>query len=63
MNNKIIGNALIILGFALMYWGYEAYNEAVAQVHNTAGGGAPLQTWIGVIMGMINVFVGYRKLK
>lgn len=58
MKNKVIGSMLIILGFLLIIWGYDAFNSPETQ----AGGSVPVQAWVGMIGGIINIFVGMKKL-
>jgi len=58
MNKRIIGIMLIMMGMALIVWGYNYYNAAQLQLETSV----PLQTWMGMIGGVINIFVGIRKL-
>jgi len=62
MNNKIIGIMLIIMGMALVMWGYNYYHAAQVQIGTVMGSAIPIQTWMGMIGGVINIFVGIRKL-
>jgi len=63
MNSKLVGVFLIIMGIMLIVWGYDMYDSVDSQVSRALGGGIPFQTWVGVICGSINVFVGILKVK
>jgi len=62
MNKRITGIMLIIMGMALIMWGYNYYHAAQLEIGKVIGGDIPMQTWLGMIGGVINVFVGIRKL-
>jgi len=62
MKDKVIGAMLIILGFLLIIWGYDAFNSPETQATRALGGSVPLQVWVGLLGGAINIFVGMKKL-
>jgi len=63
MNNKIMGIMLIILGTALIIWGYDMYHSPENQIGRALTGSVPIQAFVGMIGGAINVVVGISKLK
>ena len=63
MNNKIIGVVLIILGVALVAWGYNIYDSFGSQVSRTLSGGEPIEAWAGMVGGAICILIGIFKLK
>jgi uncharacterized membrane protein YidH (DUF202 family) len=63
MNNKIIGIMLIVFGVALIVWGYDMYNSPSSQIASSITGNVPIQAFVGMIGGAINVIVGISKLK
>ena len=63
MNNKIIGIVLIIVGVALVLWGYNIYDSAGSQVSRALSGDTPLEAWAGMVGGAICLVVGIIKVK
>lgn len=63
MNNKIIGVVLIILGVALVAWGYNIYDSFGSQVSRTLSGDTPIEAWAGMVGGAICILIGIFKLK
>ena len=63
MSNKIIGVALIIVGVALVAWGYNIYDSFGSQVSRTLSGDAPIEAWAGMVGGAICIIIGIFKLK
>ena len=63
MNNKIIGIVLIVIGIALIMWGYDVYDAAVSQLSRAFSGDTPIEAWAGIIGGAICVLIGIKKLK
>lgn len=63
MNDKLVGLLLIIMGIALMVWGYDKYDSVSSQASRIIGGGVPIESWVGLIGGAINIFVGVMKVK
>lgn len=59
--NRIMGAILIVLGVFLILWGYDTYSSPATQLSRSLGGTMPLQVWVGIIAGIMNLFVGYRK--
>lgn len=63
MNNKIIGIILVIAGAALAVWGYNIYDAASSQVTRALSGETPVEAWVGMVGGIVCVFVGLTRLK
>jgi uncharacterized membrane protein YidH (DUF202 family) len=63
MNNKLIGIALIVIGVALVAWGYNVYDSVGSQVSRTLSGDAPIEAWVGMVAGAICVVIGILKVK
>ncbi len=59
MNTRLMGLLHIIMGIALVVWGYGIYDVGTEQINSAI----PLQAWIGFIVGAMNIFVGITKLK
>ncbi|MEL0627995.1 DUF3185 family protein [Psychromonas aquatilis] len=60
MNNKMMGILLIVFGGMLFVWGYNMYDASTLDVNSNI---PPFRAWVGMIVGGINVFVGFLKLK
>ncbi len=63
MTNKIIGIVLIVVGVALVAWGYNIYDSASSQITRALSGDTPMEAWAGLVGGAICVLVGIVKLK
>ncbi len=63
MKNKIIGIVLIIIGVALVIWGYNIYDSASSQIGRALTGDTPIEAWAGMVGGAICVLVGTLKVK
>ncbi|MEJ2142262.1 MAG: DUF3185 family protein [Gammaproteobacteria bacterium] len=63
MNKKIIGIALIIIGVALVVWGYNIYDSAGSQFSRALSGDTPLEAWAGMVGGAICLVLGILKVK
>ena len=63
MNNRQIGVVLIIIGIALVIWGYNIYDSAGSQVSRALSGDAPLEAWATMIGGAVCAAFGFFKLK
>lgn len=63
MTNKYIGIALIIIGVALAYWGYDVYDSASSQVTRALNGETPIEAWAAMVGGAIAVVIGILKVK
>lgn len=63
MNNRQFGIVLIIVGIALVIWGYNIYDSAGSQVSMAQNGDAPLEAWAAMIGGAVYAAFGYFKLK
>ncbi|MEO2267559.1 DUF3185 family protein [Pseudoalteromonas sp. YIC-656] len=63
MMGKIIGIILIVVGVALVAWGYNVYDAVEAQLTRSINGETPIEAWIGMVGGAICVAIGVFKLK
>lgn len=63
MNNKIIGIVLVIVGIALMVWGYDVYDSAGSQVSRVVSGDTPIEAWLGLVGGGVCVLAGLTRFK
>ena len=63
MNKKYIGIALIVVGVALVAWGYNAYDSAGSQISRAFSGDAPMEAWVGMVGGVICLVIGILKVK
>ena len=63
MNNKIIGIVLIVIGVALVAWGYNIYDSAGSQFSRALNGDAPIEAWVGMVGGAICTVLGIFKVK
>ena len=63
MNSKYIGIALIVVGIALIVWGYNVYDSAGSQVSRAFSGDTPIEAWIGLVGGAICFLYGILKVK
>ncbi len=63
MNNKTIGIVLIIVGVALAIWGYNIYDSAGSQIGRALNGDAPIEAWIGMVVGTVCIVAGIFKVK
>ena len=63
MTKRIIGIALVIVGIALILWGYDIYDSAGAQVTRALSGDTPMEAWAGMVGGAICVLLGLTRIK
>lgn len=63
MNNRLIGIVLIVVGVALAAWGYDVYDSAGSQVTRALNGEAPMEAWVGMVVGAIFIGIGISRLK
>jgi len=63
MNKKYIGIVLIVIGVALVVWGYNAYDSVGSQISRTFSGDAPMEAWAGLVGGAICIVFGILKVK
>ncbi|NIN34212.1 MAG: DUF3185 family protein [Gammaproteobacteria bacterium] len=63
MNIKLIGLVLIIIGVALVAWGYNIYDSASAQISRVLSGETPIEAWAGMVGGAICIVIGLLKIK
>lgn len=63
MKSKHLGILLIIIGTALIIWGYNVYGSAGSQLSRAFSGDAPIEAWIGMIGGAICLLFGILKVK
>ena len=63
MNNKLVGIVLIIIGVALVAWGYNIYDSASAEIERMFSGDTPLEAWAGMVGGAICIAIGVFRIK
>jgi uncharacterized membrane protein YidH (DUF202 family) len=63
LNKKFIGTVLIVIGVALVAWGYNSYDSVSSQLSRTFSGDAPIEAWVGMVGGAICIVIGILKLK
>jgi len=63
MNKKYIGVILIVIGVALVAWGYNVYDSAGSQFTRAFNGNAPMEAWLGLVGGAICIVIGILKVK
>ena len=63
MNRKITGIILIVIGVALVAWGYNIYDSAGSQLTRALTGDTPIEAWLGMVGGFIAVVIGIKKVK
>ena len=63
MKSKHVGIILIIIGVALITWGYNIYDSTSSQVVRAFNGDAPIEAWVGLVGGAICLVLGILKVK
>mgnify|MGYP000514839468 CR=1 FL=1 len=63
MSNRIIGIVLIIVGVALVLWGYNIYDSAGSKIGRAISGDTPIEAWVGMVGGAICLIIGITKVK
>lgn len=63
MNSKVIGIILIVVGIALIAWGYNIYDSAGSQISRAFSGDTPAKAWMGIVGGVICVILGIIRIK
>ena len=63
MKNKYIGIVLLVVGIALVAWGYNIYDSAGSQITRAISGDVPFEAWAGMVGGAISIVVGILKMK
>lgn len=63
MSGKAIGVVLIVIGAALLAWGYNIYDSASSQFTRAVSGDTPIEAWAGMVGGAICIVLGLFKLK
>jgi uncharacterized membrane protein len=63
MKNKYVGTILLVVGVALVAWGYNVYDSAGSQLTRALSGDAPIEAWVGMVGGAISIIVGVLKIK
>ncbi len=63
MNNRLIGIVLIVVGVALVAWGYNIYDSAGSQISRALSGDTPIKAWAGMVGGVICLIIGILKVK
>jgi uncharacterized membrane protein YidH (DUF202 family) len=61
--SKIVAVTLIIIGTALIAWGYNHYEAFGAQLTRALDGSTPAEAWIGMIGGGFCLALGLFKIK
>jgi len=61
--DKMIGIALLIVGIALLFWGYDIYDSAGSHVSRAIGGEAPTKAYAMLVAGALCAVLGVLKLK
>lgn len=63
MKKKYIGIVLIVVGVALIAWGYNVYDSAGSQIGRALTGDTPMEAWAGLVGGAICLIFGILKVK
>ena len=63
MNRKFFGILLIVVGIALLLWGYDRYDSVGAQINRAFSGDTPMEAWIGLVGGALCIAAGVLRLK
>ena len=63
MKSKYIGIVLLVVGVALVAWGYSVYDAAGSQITRAISGDTPIEAWAGLVGGGVCVLIGILKLK
>ena len=63
MTSKYIGILFLIVGVALVWWGYNIYDSATSQISRAFSGDTPFEAWVGMVGGSVCVLLGIFKLK
>ena len=61
--NKMMGIVLIIVGVALVIWGYHIYDSVSAQLGRAFSGETPIEAWAGMGAGILCLLIGIVKVK
>ncbi|WP_372763250.1 DUF3185 family protein [Pseudoalteromonas sp.] len=62
MNNQIIGILLIVMGIALVTWGYNVYDATNVNEMVAFSVEIPLAAWLSMGCGAITILVGFIKI-
>lgn len=63
MKNKYVGIVVIIIGVALVAWGYNIYDSVGSQLSRTFSGNAPIKAWAGMVGGAVCIVIGLLTVK
>jgi uncharacterized membrane protein YidH (DUF202 family) len=63
MKSKGLGIVLLVVGIALLMWGYSVYDAAGSQISRAITGDTPVEAWAGLVGGAVCVLFGILKLK
>ena len=63
MKSRQIGIVLIVIGAALIFWGYSVYDSAGSQVSRALSGDTPIEAWVGLVSGAVCVILGILRVK
>ncbi|TEW56519.1 DUF3185 family protein [Psychromonas sp. RZ22] len=61
--SKLMGIIFVVVGVALVMWGYNIFDSVGSQVTRSLGGDASIQAWGGMIVGAICIVMGLAKIK
>ncbi len=60
---RVVGVVLIIIGVALVAWGYNIYDSASATIGRALSGDTPVEAWAGMVGGAIAIALGILRMK
>ena len=63
MKTKYVGIILLVIGVALVAWGYNVYDSAGSQLTRAVSGDTPIEAWVGMVGGAICIIVGALRIK
>ncbi len=63
MNKKVISLILVVVGIALLVWGYDVYDSAGSQVSRALSGDTPIEAWFGIAGGAVCILLGALRIK
>ncbi len=63
MNKKVISLILVVVGIALLVWGYDVYDSAGSQVSRALSGDTPIEAWFGIVGGAVCILLGALRIK
>ena len=60
--NRLTAIVLIVIGIALLYWGYEEYNSLTSQMNKLVSGTPTTKTLLIFLAGGISTILGLVQL-